>query len=245
MAKILIADRYKSSIVMTSEVFKDTLTGVEIHLVDNGQDCLKEVEAQPEVFEMIVVDFDLPDTDAVVLTQAIKKVTSKPVIITAFPHPIVEKYIREELFCFADSCAWVKKPIQSTLLKPVVTNFIVKKQRIPKRFDVKVEATIVGQGAGRGKRAPKLEGHIVDLGIYGLGVEFAEPDTFKKGDDVTVHLNATGKTPLPPRIKGKLAWYQGKKGRAGIQFVKLMETQRKVIETYLRPLDDVGPSAEA
>ncbi|MFK7872051.1 MAG: PilZ domain-containing protein [Oligoflexales bacterium] len=238
MARILIADRYKSSVVMTSEVFKDTLSGVEITLASTGNECLDLVKADPEGFEMIVVDFDLPDTDAVVLTQSLKKITGKPIIMTAFAHPVVKKYIQEELFYYSDSCAWVPKPIRSEKLKEVVTRFVLQKKRTLKRYSVDATAVVVGQGAGRGKRAPKLQGQIVDIGVNGLGVEFDEAGAFKKGDEVTIHLSCVEGGALPPRVKGKLAWFRAKDGRAGIEFQKLMDTQRRAIEAYLRPIDN-------
>ena len=54
MTAILIADTFKSSIVMTSEIFKDKILGVSIDIVQTGQECLEKLENQD--FDMIVID---------------------------------------------------------------------------------------------------------------------------------------------------------------------------------------------
>ena len=57
MARVLIVDHLKST-VMTSEIFKDKISGCSVDIVKSGIDCVEYLkENRPD---MIVADFDLP-----------------------------------------------------------------------------------------------------------------------------------------------------------------------------------------
>ena len=107
MTRVLIADTDKASIVMTSEIFKDKIPGTTVRVVAKGADCLQALSE--ETFDMVVVDFDLPDTDGISLTHEIRETFKGPVLITAFPGSVVQKAINAELFLYDDASTFRRR----------------------------------------------------------------------------------------------------------------------------------------
>lgn len=238
MTRVLIVDRMKSSLVMTSEIFKDMIMGCLVDIRQSGAECVEYVkEFNPD---MIVCDFDLPDTDGVMLSKSLRKIYNGPIVITAYPDDIVEAAIRKEQFVYNDSCAWVRKPVRFDELSEKITQFLIGNRRLVKRFVADFDAQVVGKGEGRGKRAPKLAGPVVDVGVGGLRVETDNTITMKKGDEVTVIFSlpraVVGEetvVPAPLKLKGAIAWVAKANNLAGVAFTRMSETQRKVVEGYL------------
>jgi CheY-like chemotaxis protein len=258
MAIILIADSCKPSVVMSSEVFKDKLPGSVVHVAGTGKECLELlVQVKPD---MCVVDFDLPDADGVTLITAMRKLYKGPILLTAFPDNIVKDAVETDLFAFNDAGAWVAKPVKFDDLGTKIEKFFTDKHRLGKRFDIEMETLIIGKGAGRGKRAPKVHGRIKNISIGGAFIEFDEPMRFKGGEEMTVALSfptlgkmkktkTTAAKPAakprkapPPKkeqdyddkIKCTIAWMDKKHTKAGVIFSKLNDIQKKNLEVLLR-----------
>lgn len=235
MRHVLLADSLKSSLVMTSEIFKDHIRDCAIHIVSTGRECVEFLSDNTP--DMIVVDFDLPDTDGVMLSKLLRKSYKGPVIITAYPHKIVEEAINKELFAYNDSCHWVKKPVRMEDFCEVINQFLLGNRRISKRFSAEFKAYVVGRSSGRGRRTPKIYGHTVDVGLGGVKVKSEESIDLKAGDPLTVSLSAVEAEPSAPpllKIKGHLAWKNDASQLAGICFHKLSETQRSFIEEVIK-----------
>lgn len=244
MTTVLIVDHLKSSLVMTSEIFKDKIIGCLVDICGTGNECLEYIkEKNPD---MIVCDFDLPDTDGVMLSKTLRKIYKGPIVITAYPDDIVEAAIKKELFVYNDSCAWVRKPVRFDELSEKINQFLLGNRRLVKRFVTDFDAQIVGKGEGRGKRAPKVFGPVLDMGVGGFRVSSDEVISMKKGDDVTVTLDFPvaildneDVKPAPLKIKSSIVWVGRCKSKAGIEFGKISETQRKIVEGYLCTLTEI------
>lgn len=258
MAIILIADSCKPSVVMSSEVFKDKLPGSIVHVAGNGKDALELlVRVKPD---MCVVDFDLPDVDGVTLITAMRKLYNGPILLTAFPDAIVKDAVETDLFAFNDAGSWVAKPVRFDDLGLKIEKFFTDKHRLGKRFDIDLETLVIGKGAGRGKRAPKVNGKIRNISVSGAFIEFDEPMIFKGGEEMMVALSfptlnkmkktktTAAKVPLKPKkappqkkeqdfddkIRCTIAWMDKKHTRAGVIFSKLNDLQKKNLEALLR-----------
>lgn len=266
MPSVLIVDAYKSSLVMTSEVFKDKVPGCNICIAASGKEGLEHFENQE--FDLVVVDFDLPDTDGVTLSKFLRKVYSGPILITAFPEKVVVDAIESELFAYRDSSDWVRKPVKFEDLSEKIDRYLNDKTRVRKRYITDIGALLVGKGAGRGKRAPKIKGNIINLSIGGALVDLDDQMKMKIGDEITVtfHMPALGvqsslaaaidlpsiandASLKPPdtaefkkgssKIKAKIAWTTKNKKQAGILFEKLTETHRKALESVMMQSEEI------
>ncbi len=268
MPVILIADAIKPSLVMSSEVFKDKIAGATILVASSGKQCLETLaQSKPD---MCVVDFDLPDVDGVTLIHAMRKTYKGPILLTAYPDKIVEEAVKSDLFAYNDSGAWIPKPIKFDVLSEKIDQFLLDKHRLGRRFDVLFDTMIIGKGAGRGKRAPKVTGRITNMSLGGCMIELDEPMKVKNGEEMMIaldlpedgkplkakvvkapapkptigrdakgRLTAAPKKPAPKhipdaRVKCTVAWVDKKFTKAGIQFAKLTDSQRKGLEELLR-----------
>jgi CheY-like chemotaxis protein len=239
MAEVLIIDTCKSSIVMTSEIFKDKLPGTLVTIASNGAQALEKLPLK--AFDMVVVDFDLPDTDGVTLTKMLRKEFAGPILITAFPQTIVDTAIANDLFAYADSSSWVKKPIRFEDLSVKIDRFITRGFRLKRRFRTSIDAMLVGKGAGRGKRAPKIKGNIIKLSLGGALVKLEEHGKLHQGDEITLSFclpeSKTNTLSVPTttqKIKAIIASTNKEKKEAGVQFDMLSDANRKTLETVIR-----------
>jgi CheY-like chemotaxis protein len=207
MPVILIADACKPSLVMSSEVFKDKIAGVTILVATSGKQCLAMLnESNPD---MCVVDFDLPDTDGIGLISAMRKTYNGPILLTAFPDKVIEDAIANDLFAWGDAGGWVPKPVKFDVLSEKIDKYLLDKHRIGRRFDVAIETLIIGKGAGRGKRAPKVRGKIVNLSLGGACVELDAPLKVDSGEEMTVAFQFPTDT-IPAFEKGSATSKQEK-----------------------------------
>lgn len=269
MPIILIADAIKPSLVMSSEVFKDKITGATILVATSGKQCL-EVLSQTKP-DMCVVDFDLPDVDGVTLIHAMRKTFKGPILLTAYPDKIVEEAVKADLFAYNDSGAWIPKPVKFNVLSEKIDQFLLDQHRLGRRFDVLLDTLVIGKGAGRGKRAPKVTGRITNMSLGGALIELDEPMKVQNGEEMMIALdlpedgkplrakliakpiapkkpdakNAKGRLTAAPkksapkhipdaRVKCTVAWIDKKFTKAGIQFAKLSDSQKRGLEELLR-----------
>ena len=259
MPAVLIIDACKPSLVMSSEIFKDKITGCEIIIAGSGREALEALEARKP--NMCVVDFDLPDVDGVTLIQAMRRTFSGPILLTAYPDAVVEQAVLDDLFAFNDAGGWIAKPVKFDDLSIKIDRFLVDKYRLGKRFDFDLSTQLIGKGAGRGKRAPKASGKIINLSLGGACVAIDGPMAVTGGDEITVTLtlpSAAGtkavrtkqaKSTTSPanggssklgseaKIKCSVAWFDKKNSQAGIAFSRLSEVQKRGLEQLLRNQD--------
>lgn len=267
MPSILIADAYKSSLVMTSEVFKDKILGATILIAKTGKECL--ALAEQEKFDMIVVDFDLPDADGINLTKMLRKVYSGPILLTAFPDVVIKKAIESELFPYKDVSEWIEKPVSAEVLSAKIDRYLLDGERVRKRYQTSLDVMLVGKGAGRGKRAPKVKGNVINLSIGGALLKLDNQLKMKIGEEVSLNLGiqagtgpernvdaskkparkkdatselASKSSPASKgltKIKAKIAWANKSKKEAGLYFENLTENHRKVLENLLKSSEEI------
>ena len=239
MVEVLLADTSKSGLVMTSEVFKDRMPGAIITICGTGRECLEKVGQKK--FDMVVVDFDLPDTDGVTLTKLLRAHFSGPILITAFPGEIVKKAILDELYAFQDSSMWIEKPVKFEALSAKIEHFLIEKRRLHKRFMAKTKATLTIP-TGKSK---KVEATLLNLSFGGALIEIKEKHGLKVGDSIVLQLHEykgkkTKADPSPAlfpglsRVKATIAWTDKRKTQTGLKFEKLSKVHEKHLEDLFR-----------
>ncbi len=255
MTTILIADACKPSLVMTSEVFKDKILGTVVEVAASGKDALDYLSQKRP--DLCVVDFDLPDVDGPALVEAMRRLYDGPILLTAYPSDIVQQAVEEHLFAFNDASAWIAKPVTFDKLSEIIDRFLISKHRLEKRFATQVEAQVVAKAAGRGKRAPKLQGAMINMSLGGACVKVAGAAKFKKTQEVTISVQLPAEqseTPAPKKkkagpqltetkIKATVAW-TSPKGEIGLQFAKLTDIQKKQLEVFFK-LNETIPAPPA
>jgi len=186
MTKVLIADSSKPSLVMSSEVFKDKIPGAVVVVAGTGADMLKLVVSEKP--DICLVDFDLPDVDGASLIVELRRVYSGPVLMTAFADDVVGQAVNELLFHFADASAWIPKPVRFEELATRIERFLLEKRRIGKRFDADLETKLIGKAEGRGKRAPKADGRLINISMGGACINLDSQMKMKKSQELTVSI---------------------------------------------------------
>jgi len=273
MATILIADAGKASLVMSSEVFKDKIPGAVVHVATNGKDCM--AICQQHKVDLCLIDFDLPDVDGVSLILALRDFFTGPILLSAYPEKIVEEAVANDLFAFNDAGAWIRKPVQFDDLADRIEMFLVNNHRLGRRFPLRVTTQLVGKGAGRGKRAPRMVAELVNVSIGGACIKIDKLVKLKSGQEFNLALPLSGKMrdvgpkdatkskarkgaaaarPVKPpaikfkadeAVKAKVCWVSPD-GRVGLQFGKLSDGQRKGLEVLLRQVSGpTGASSDA
>jgi CheY-like chemotaxis protein len=185
-----IIDSSKPSLVMTSEVFKDKIPGSLVSFSVTAKDGLTHLQAKPikDLPDALVVDFNLPDADGVTLIKELRKFYKGPIFMTAYPDNIVDLAVQEELFHYHDACCWVPKPVRFEALEARIEQFVVNRHRLGKRFEVDFPSLLVGKGEGRGKRAPKFDGKLMNISMGGLCVSFKDAAKMKLNDEFLVTM---------------------------------------------------------
>ena len=258
MTTILIVDACKPSLVMTSEVFKDKIPGTVVHVSSSGKEAIEFLKDQEP--NLCVVDFDLPDVDGPSLVEAMRKLYTGPILMTAYPDAMVKEAVTKHLFAFNDASGWIKKPVSFEELSKKIDLYLVEGHRLGKRFDSHIKTQLVGKAAGRGKRAPKVEGEVINLSLGGACIKIDGSMKMKKAQELTISLTipqlksrgarknlttetkksaqktkAGTKTPAgaETKIKATVAWIN-KAGEVGLQFSKLTDIQKKGLEKFFR-----------
>lgn len=260
MTTVLIADASKPSVVMTSEVFKDKIPGTIVHVAPTGQEAVRMAgEVSPD---LIVVDFDLPDVDGPALVEHLRKNYDGPILLTAYPDHNVTQAVEEHMFAFNDASAWVPKPVNFDVLAEKIDRFLTERQRIFKRFDSELETQLIAKAAGRGKRAPKVNGKVVNISLTGACVRLEGTMKMKKAQELTLTVSLPGrdgrgsvakkktttakkkatkatkaskaakKSGTEAKIKAKVAWIAS--GEVGLVFSRLTDVQKNGLVSFLK-----------
>ena len=247
MTTVLIADACKPSLVMTSEVFKDKIVGTVVDVATTGKDALDYLAAKRP--DLCVVDFDLPDVDGPALVEAMRKLYDGPILLTAYPSDMVKQAVEETLFAFNDASAWIAKPVNFEILAEKIDRFLLGKHRLERRFSTEFLTQLVAKAAGRGKRAPKVGGKVLNMSLGGACIKIQGPLKVKKAQELTMSIQLPSgedeegkeskkkKIPSPSateaKIKAKVAWINSR-GEIGLQFAKLTDIQKKQLEIFFK-----------
>jgi CheY-like chemotaxis protein len=251
-AKILIADSSKPGVVMSSEIFKDKITGAQVFVAHTGLQCIELVKAEKP--DLVMVDFDLPDADGASLISALREIYKGPVLMTAFQDDIVNEAVNDLLFAFNDASGWIPKPVKFDVLAEKIERFLIDGQRLGRRFETEIDSLLIAKAAGRGKRAPKVNGKLVNISLGGARINLEGAMRMKKSQEVTLSFcipsslvnkkkvakKAVKKTKTTSRpkkgvetkIKAQIAWYT--KEEVGLRFTKLSDLQKRGLESFLR-----------
>jgi CheY-like chemotaxis protein len=188
--KVHIIDATKASLVMSSEVFKDKIPGSVVSYSLTAKEGLLHLQSRTEqdTPAAVVVDFNLPDADGVTLTKELRKFYNGPIFITAHPDKMIDLAVEEELFHYHDACCWIPKPVRFEVLEKRIEQFVINRHRILKRFDVNYPTLLIGKGEGRGKRAPKFDGHLVNISIGGVCMAVNSPAKLRRDEEFLVTL---------------------------------------------------------
>lgn len=248
MPSVLIVDPIKSSVVMTSEIFKDKVPGIVVRIAKTGELALEMLSSQH--FDIIIVDFDLPDADGVTFAKIARKSFKGPILLTAFPEPVVEDAIKTEMFGYDDLASWIKKPLEADNLAKKIDKFLVKKQRIGKRYLTDIQTELVKKSSSK----TQVKGRILNLSLGGALIKWEKPCKINMGDEIAINCELSSLSPKPKKstpktsaksipskkdspkdkvkLKGLVAW--ANKDKIGIRFSELSENQHQEIEKVLR-----------
>jgi CheY-like chemotaxis protein len=185
-----IIDSSKASLVMSSEVFKDKIPGTLVTFSLSAKEGLAHVQSKTgkDTPDALVIDFNLPDADGVTLIKELRKFYKGPIFMTAYPDKIVDYAVQEELFHYHDACCWIPKPVRYEALEKRIEQFLVNRHRLGKRFDVNFPSLLVGKGEGRGKRAPKFDGQLVNISMGGICIVFKDVAKLKRDEEFIVTM---------------------------------------------------------
>lgn len=248
MPTVLIVDDSKPSVVMTSEIIKDHVQGVVVEVVGTGKDCLESTRNKK--FDLIVIDFDLPDSDGVTLSKLVRSYFDGPILITAFEDEVVQEAIKTEMFFYSDICSYIKKPIESKDFISKIEKFLLKKENFNKRFATNIPLEITKPSAAKTKKAPAVKGRVVNLSISAAGISVAAPLKGKIGDEVSLTLNfkknfkkegasSSKEDKNLTKIKAHLVWLDKTKKKANFRFAGLNEKTLKDLEAVLRSSKEI------
>ncbi len=174
--RILIADTQKSSLVITSEIFKDNFPGVQVVLAKNCEEVLEKIASQ-ESLDAIILDYDLPGSNGAYTAAKVKEVSDIPVLITAFESDEVEKTIQAQLHGHEDCLNWIKKPLETEKVVSIARRYSLGVYRCQRRLltslaaqgrvlfpllDIQFPLNVQNCSAG----GCKIEVDIADLSTY-------------------------------------------------------------------------------
>lgn len=141
MKKILIADANKASLVMTSEAFKDNFPGIGVCVAHNSASALSMAKENEDI-DVFVIDFDLPDANGAETALQLKKLNSKPILITGFDRTDTAQTIEKLLGRYKDCLNWIKKPVEPDVLTAIAQRFCTGEIRSQKRIPCMIPALV-------------------------------------------------------------------------------------------------------
>ena len=244
MSSILIADSDKLSTLMTLECCKHKRRHIEFKLTDTGEQCVQL--AKQHSFDLIIVDFDLPDCDGITLTKALKRFYNGPVLITTFPEKTLEKIIAKELFPYPLKTQLFYKPLQTNLLSPIIGNLLKNTVRLTKRFACQLPILFIQKEGIQGKRSHKKPGTLLNFGLGGALIQSLEQFNWEKGDQLTLliekkttSLNQQKSNILYHKISTSIVWHKKKTKQFGVKFHEISSHHRKELLTMMKTATEI------
>lgn len=240
MTKLLIADPSKAGLVMSTEVFKEKIPGIDIVVAKNGKEFLKLLpDVKPDIG---IVDFDLPDVDGTTLIRYAKDIFAGPILLTAYLDDSIREVVNSELFAFEDASNCIEKPVRSERLAKVIDKFLINKKRVLKRFEATGKLELSGDD-----NLGKLQGGLVNISLGGICLEYVPISSNPVlGQEVTLILHlpndSTGENFSSTEFKAVLRWIDRENHKMGIKFSHLSDQQRQILENSLRCSAGLGKS---
>ncbi len=232
MAKLLIADSGKASLVMSTEVFKEKVSGITISVVKNGRDFLQML---PKVAPDIgIVDFDLPDVDGPALIKHAREIFDGPILLTAYPDDRIREIIGNELFAYEQDGVCIEKPVNFEKMATVIDQFLISGKRILKRFQAKGNLKLLH---GSGKKSITIKGSLVNLSIGGACLQYEveiDPHISDRAATLALHLPPPGSSRTLTKLPSQICWIDPQKKLLGLKFIQLSEPRRRALEKSLR-----------
>lgn len=234
MTKLLIADPSKAGLVMSTEVFKEKIPGIEIFVAPNGQEFLKLLsDVKPDIG---IVDFDLPDVDGTTLIRYAKDIFAGPILLTAYLDDSIREVINSELFAFEDAGNCIEKPIRSEKLAKIIDKFLIDKKRVLKRFEATGKLELLGDEQ---QSLGNLQGGLVNISLGGACLKYTQISNDPiLGQEITLALslpnNSAEKDLSSTEFTAVLRWIDRENCKIGIKFSHLSDQQRQVLENSLR-----------
>lgn len=184
MKSVLVIDHNKISILMTVEACKDVIPKAQVQVSYTGKEALEKIKSNS--FDLIIVDFDLPDCDGVSLIKELKKKLTIPMFLTAFPDPIVLHAIEKELFWFEDARRLISKPVDFKNLKEIISDLLFEEKKLMKSFKPQFSAMI--SNGPKSTRKKDVDTKILELTREGASLKSTKAIPFIKNEKVTVSL---------------------------------------------------------
>lgn len=237
MTKILIADPSKAGLVMSAEVFKEKIPGVEISVAKTGKEFLKMLtQINPD---MGIVDFDMPDVDGTTLIRYAKAIFEGPILLTAYPDNSIRGVINSELFAFEEAGPCIEKPVNYEKMAEMIDKFLIAKRRVLKRFLAKGKLELINSEAKRQKSSHRLQGTLVNISLGGACLRYSKSASYSSpGQSITLSLQLpadnTKDGVVNTKIKGRLCWIDKKRKLIGVKFSHLTDPHRFALENLLR-----------
>ena len=234
MTKLLIADNSKAGLVMSTEVFKEKVSGVVISVAKNGRDFLQML---PEVAPDIgIVDFDLPDVDGTTLVKYAQEIFDGPILLTAYLDDKIKEIISTELFAYEQEGVCIEKPIKYEKMAEIIDRFLVSGKRILKRFQAKGELTLTHSNNVK-KSDTTVTGNLINISLGGACLQYdTEVDVNITDSNVTLamYLPPPGSCRTRTKLLGKICWIDTQRRLLGVKFTQLSETRKRALEKSLR-----------
>ena len=234
MTKLLIADNSKAGLVMSTEVFKEKISGIVISVAKNGRDFLQML---PEVAPDIgIVDFDLPDVDGTTLVKYARDIFDGPILLTAYLDDKIKEVISTELFAYEQEGVCIEKPINFEKMTEIIDRFLISGKRILKRFQAKGELKLTHKDNDK-KSNTTVTGNLINLSLGGACLQYeAEVGATIKDSDVTLamYLPPPGSCRTRTKLPGKICWIDTQRKLLGVKFTQLSEARKRALEKSLR-----------
>ena len=232
MTKLLIADSGKASLVMSTEVFKEKISGIAISVANNGRDFLQML---PEVTPDIgIVDFDLPDVDGTTLIKYARDIFDGPILLTAYLDDRIREIISNELFAYEHEGVCIEKPINFEKMAVVIDRFLISGKRTLKRFQANGDLKLLH---GSGKKSITIKANLINIGIGGACLQYEveiDPHINDRTVTLAMCLPPPGSNRTLTKLPGKICWIDTEKKLLGIKFAQLSDPRRQALEKSLR-----------
>ena len=245
MSSILIADSDKLSTLMTLECCRHKRRQIEFKLTETGAQCIEV--AKLKTFDLIIVDFDLPDCDGITLTKALKQFYIGPILITTFPEKTLEKIMTKELFPYPLKTQLFYKPLKTTLLSPFIGKLLKNTVRLTKRFKSQLPVLFFQKKGIQGKRSIKNSGTLLNFSLGGALIESVEPLHWKNGDQLilliekeTTPLTEKKQQLLYHKILVSVIWTKNKTKQFGVKFNNISSHHRKKLLSMMQTAEEIS-----
>lgn len=231
MPSILIIDKSKASIVMTSEILKDHVNNVHVEVFHTGKECIENIRNKE--YDLVIIDFDLPDADGITLAKLLRSYFDGPIFITAFQDDVVEEAIQTEMFAYADICSYLKKPVHSKELLKKFEDFVTKKKSIKKEFKTNFSTEILK--TDKTKKTSPVKAKMINLSLSGAGISSKTPLQAKVGEQVSLVLaQPKNSKKTATKLKANVMWMDKTKKKAKFEFTGMSEKSMKDLESLIR-----------